>query len=275
LIRKIHTELLLAEIKTDGHAPLKFICDDNNVYYCKYLNAFNRSELNFLAYEVIANRLLNALNIPTPDIALVQVSPGTLNKELIRANRRLKEGNICFGSREIKPAQELQAVQTYSKRDFNKLANPYDVIKIAMFDLWVNNVDRGRFFDNGINYNLLVASENNRAKLVAFDNAFIFGGAHEIGIFNERSKVSSRNKLVESPFYKQVIKHISLDNLRVIVDNLIPLLAISNLKLIKNILAQLPDDWQLTLNLDNRIDRFLTNEQRIISIKNIILHSKS
>ena len=66
---QVNTELLLAEIPTDGHSPLKFSCDDGNIYYCKYLNSMNRLEINFLAYEIIANRLLGRLDIPTPEIA--------------------------------------------------------------------------------------------------------------------------------------------------------------------------------------------------------------
>ena len=40
-IFKVKTELLLEETKTSGHAPLKFICSDNNLYYCKYLVDFD------------------------------------------------------------------------------------------------------------------------------------------------------------------------------------------------------------------------------------------
>lgn len=274
MIPVINTELLLEEIETDGHAPLKFLCDNDKIYYCKYLNAINRSELNFLAYEMVASHLLNELSIPTPQVALIKIAPNTLNQKKIHFNRRLREGNICFGSLEINPAQELQSIQSFSKYEYNKLINPYDVVKIAMFDLWVNNIDRGRHFDDGINYNLLIASENNRQKIYAFDNAFIFGGVNEIGIFNGLSAVDGHNKLVQSPFYKSIVQHISVDNLRNIVDNLLPLFSVSYQELISNVLGQLPNEWDLSLNLNDRIDSFLTNGERIVTIKNIILQSK-
>lgn len=274
MIPIINTELLLEEIKTDGHAPLKFLCDNNKIYYCKYLKAFDRKELNLLAYEMVANHLLSTLSIPTPNVALVNVAEGTLNKNKIHFNRRLRAGNTCFGSQEIKPAQEIQSIQTFSKYDYNRLVNPYDVVKIAMFDLWVDNVDRGRHFGDGINYNLLLAAENKRQRLYAFDNAFIFGGVNEIGIFNSLSSVDGHNKLVRSPFYKAIVQHISVDDIRIIVDNLIPLLSVSYLELINNVLAQLPEDWGLTRDLNTRIDSFLTNGERIIRIKNTILQSK-
>ena len=223
---------------------------------------------------MVANHLLSALSIPTPKVALVNIAEGTLDKNKIHFNRRLRVGNTCFGSQEIKPAQEIQSIQTFSKHDYNRLLNPFDVVKIAMFDLWVDNVDRGRHFGDGINYNLLLASENKRQRLYAFDNAFIFGGVNEIGIFNSLSTVDGHDKLVRSPFYKAIVQHISVDDIRIIVDNLIPLLSVSYLELINKVLAQLPEDWGLTRDLNTRMDSFLTNRERIIRIKNTILQSK-
>ena len=110
-LKTIHTELLLEEVQTDGHAPLKFICDTGEIYFCKYLKTISRAELNCLAYEITANYLLKYLDIPTPEIALVEISSDTLNKEKIRYNRRLSTGKICFGSREVKFATELHAIQ--------------------------------------------------------------------------------------------------------------------------------------------------------------------
>ena len=69
-----HTELFLRETKTDGHAPLVFMCNDLNIYYCKYLKSFKKEEITCLAYEVVANKLLLKLGVPTPDIAAITVS---------------------------------------------------------------------------------------------------------------------------------------------------------------------------------------------------------
>lgn len=50
-LANLHSELLLAEMQTDGHAPLKFVCSDGNIYYCKYLKTMNKEEVNCLAYN--------------------------------------------------------------------------------------------------------------------------------------------------------------------------------------------------------------------------------
>lgn len=274
MLQVINTELLLEEIKTDGHAPLKFFCSSNNIYYCKYLNSYSKLEFNCLAYEVISNFLLNQLHIPTPKIALVKISNDTLDKTKIKFNRRLKEGNICFGSKEVKLAQELQAIQDFTKVDFNRLINPEDIIKIAIFDLWVDNTDRGRFFDDGINYNLLIESIGSKQRIIAFDNAFIFGGVKNIGIFNPLTAITTANKLVETPFYRSIVKHIDVNNFNQIVNNFIPLLTENYSQKLNHVMAQLPLEWELTRNLSERINNYLSNQEHINRIRNIILQSR-
>lgn len=275
MLKKVNTELLLEEIETDGHAPLKFICSNQDIYYCKYLNSFSRLEINCLAYEIIANFLLKKLQIPTPEIALVNISKNTLDKSKIYHNTRLREGNTCFGSKEIKFATEIQSIQDYSnKADFNRLVNPEDIIKIAIFDLWVDNKDRGRHFPGGINYNLLLEPIESKQKIIAFDNAFIFGGIESIGIFNPLFNVNSSNKLIETGLYKDIVKHIDINNFKEIVNNFIHLLHKSYFAEINNLMLNLPKEWTLTPNLGTRIDNFLTDKNHINRIKNIVLNSK-
>ncbi len=64
-------------------------------------------------------------------------------------------------------------------------------VKISLFDLWVDNTDRGR--DD--NYNLLVKTENDKFCFYAFDNAFAFGGERGLGIFSAKMPVYTNNKL--------------------------------------------------------------------------------
>lgn len=276
LIKQVNTELLLEEIKTDGHAPLKFLCDNGEIYYCKHLPTLNKSEINCLAYEVVANYLLQQLEIPTPEIALVEVLEGTLIKKLITKNRRLREGDVCFGSKEVKFAQELHAIQEIrTKTEFNKILNPTDIVKIALFDLWVNNVDRGRYFDDvGINYNLLIKPVGSKQQILAFDNAFIFGGIEQIGVFNPKMGVNANNKLVNTPYYKSLIKHIDQKKFLDIVNNFIPLLPVNYDESISNIVKELRKNWALTLNLDERIIALLSSNEHIENCKNIIIQSK-
>ena len=72
MIPTVHTLFLLVEIKTDGHSPMKFLCSDNNYYYCKYRTQFKKEELDCLVYELVCQALLKDLNIPTPEVAFAR-----------------------------------------------------------------------------------------------------------------------------------------------------------------------------------------------------------
>ena len=88
----------------------------------------------------------------------------------------MRESIVVFGSREIKHALLVDSFSiNHSKRDFNKMLNPHDIIRIALFDLWVKNGDRGRVINGGHNYNLLLIAKDKKQEIIAFDHAFIFG----------------------------------------------------------------------------------------------------
>jgi hypothetical protein len=270
------TKYLIEEMTTDGHAPLKFMCDDDEIYYCKYLNAYDKLEIDCLAYEVVAHNLLKELQIPTPDIALVTVSNGSLDKSKIKVNRRVKEGTVCFGSKAMEETFVLNdLVPVLTKKDFNRIQNPEDLIKIAIFDLWVNNSDRGRYVEPGFNYNLLIRQKITQEEIIAFDHAFIFGGTNSIGIFNKSFPMDKYNKIHTSPYYKEIVKFIAKEEFEQIVNNFIPLLRNNYEKIIRNSISDVQKVWNLTLNLDKRIIDYLSSLDRIKEIHTIILHSKS
>lgn len=164
--------------------------------------------------------------------------------------------------------------QLNSKTEFNKLLNPHDIIKIAIFDLWVNNVDRGRDFGDGYNYNLLLKPIGTKQQIVAFDHGFIFGGINQIGIFNAKTNSLTGNKLYQSAYYKSVIKHINKTDYTNIVNNFTSLLFKNHDTLINDIIEQLGAIWDLSPKLDERIIALLNTNEQIKEIKNIIIQSK-
>ena len=255
---------------------VKFICDDSFTYYCKYLIDFNPQEINCLAYEIVAHYLLKQFNIPTPDIALVAITQGTLDKSKVRVNRRLKEGFVCFGSKSVEPSAEISEFELCNtKRDYTSIVNPQDIVKIALFDLWINNVDRGRFIDPGFNYNLLSAAHPKGRKIMAFDHAFIFGGVNQIGVFNPAMGIERQDKLHQSDFYKSCIQYMDYDDFVEIVDNFIPLLQVSHQVVIESVIVQLADIWNLSPNLSQRIQDYLHCETRIKQVKDTIIATHS
>lgn len=88
------------------------------------------------------------------------------------------------------------------KKQFNNLINPQDLVKIAAFDVFVDNTDRGR----NENYNMLLQSVDKKSQIVPIDHAFAFGGVHGLRSFNPRWPLSTEEKLVQTPYFQSVVR---------------------------------------------------------------------
>jgi len=66
----LYTTTLLKEIPADGNSPMKFLCKDGHVYYCKYRSgkSFKEQEIDCLAYEIVCHFLLQHLQILRKDV---------------------------------------------------------------------------------------------------------------------------------------------------------------------------------------------------------------
>lgn len=264
------TVFLIEEIPTDGHSPLKFICDDGANYFCKYRVNTKKVELDCLIYEVVCSVLLRHLKVPTPEIALIEVTKGSYDRKHLKNNRYITAGVICFGSKELKNSllvTELDKIANIS--DFEKYKNPEDVIKIALFDLWVGNQDRGKSgsdFSPGRsnNYNLLTELTGDQRKIYAFDHGFTFDGEHAFRIFNERFLPNIKGKLFGTQIFDDMLQYIPRGRKQEIVESFITAIKKTPIDdLISPIISNLPADWRRHEPLKDKIVHFLKSESRI------------
>jgi len=67
-LKKVKSKILIEEIDTDGHSPMKFICSDNAMYFVKYRSgkSLDKKEINCLVFEMICTKILQQLHIPVP-----------------------------------------------------------------------------------------------------------------------------------------------------------------------------------------------------------------
>lgn len=75
---------------------------DLEIYYCKYRSgrSLNAQEIDCLFYEIICSKLLNQLNIPTPELVLVTISADSFVKDKLIYNKKFcKSGAIYLGSK--------------------------------------------------------------------------------------------------------------------------------------------------------------------------------
>ncbi len=185
----------------------------------------------------------------------------------LKVNKKyIKHGIIAWGSKEIMHADLVKEIEQVKKKtEFNKLQNPADLIRIAIFDLWVDNADR-----HTENYNLLVSMENGKLKIIAIDHAFTFGGLKGMNIFNVATVPHSYKKLIESQYFRSVVKHFDRWDRFEISNEFLSLIVELNLeKLINEVFAAIPSQWGISPILKNRIIDFLQSKQRITSIQQI------
>lgn len=271
------TSYLIEEIPTDGHSPLKFMCDDGDIYYCKYRVSHKKQEIDCLIYEVVCNALLQALKIPTPEIAIVEILEGSYSEDDLRRNRPFIKPNIlCFGSKEVKNAQlvtELDKIST--EQDFKSYENPEDLIRIALFDLWVGNMDRGKGgsdFEPGrsYNYNLLTAPHKQKTRIYAFDHGFTFEGENGLRIFNSSFMPNTSNKLFGTQFFQDFANYFSIERMAELIEQFITLIeSLDITSLIAEVFSELPEEWKDFDPLQDKIVNYLTDRQRIETLKDL------
>jgi len=275
----IETISLIEEIKTDGHSPMKFICSDGGIYYVKYRSgkSFNKNKLVFLLYEILCSQLLQNLHIPTPPTALVRISEASFNPENLKANKRYTKANIiAFGSKEITNSQLITDFEVIERvQDFQKILNPFDLIKIAIFDLWVDNNDRGKALKvGGYNYNLLFAPSNSKQQIIAFDHAFTFGGMQSIGLFSKNIPISPVDKLPNSPFFLSLVNFLDKKSIEALtLDFIEKCKNLSIRDILDNLPSSLPLEWYILPNITQQIEDFLTDYKRLDDIQIVIKNS--
>lgn len=283
-MKKVYTSTLLSEVPTDGHSPLKFLCDDGNIYFCKYRIKAKAIELDCLLYEVVASRLLSSLKIPTPAIAIVEIAEGSYNIHQIKANRNFIAPKVqYFGSKEVEGSDlvtELDKLNTLD--DFNAFLNPLDLVRIAVFDLWIGNNDRGKGnaeYTPGIsnNYNLLKSDVNGWIKIVAFDHGFAFEGEKGFRVFNEHFPITTHGKLFGTQVYLDFLQYLEPTEVKKTIDEFHSLLV--NLEVVSIVEAcfeEIPKDWIGNEGVKDRMIAYLTHEKRLeeiraFAIKNTVL----
>lgn len=272
-MQQIESKILIEELETDGHSPMKFICSDGEVYYVKYRSgkSFDKSEINCLVFEMVCTRLLQRLHIPVPEQALVTINENSyVPGQLVNNKRYTRGGVIGWGSKEIPQTDLVKEIEQIQKRkEFNKLLNPEDLIRIAIFDLWVDNADR-----HSGNYNLLTKLEDGKLKIVTIDHAFTFGGLNGMHIFNVTTQPCVYKKLIESQYFRSAVKHFNRKQRLDIASQFLSLISELDIEnLINEVFAQIPEEWVISPMLKQRMIDFLQSPQRITTLQQICKQS--
>jgi hypothetical protein len=193
MVHKLHSiKNIHKYFGTTGSKPVGVLCDDGNIYVCKYdRRRGDDPRLN----EYLGTCLLQCCGIPTPNMAWVQI--GIEHNPDKNAVEDIFLNDICFGSLYLPNTADFHEILEDRNITDLKYINRIDVLKIALFDLWASHQDR-----NQENTNLLVGVYENSAKerIIAIDNASIFN--FEFGERNSLKPLQYEQSMLSSVHLK-------------------------------------------------------------------------
>ncbi len=160
---------IIEKYDTQGSSPILVMANDLNQWVCKYRDA------NQLFNELLAYQFAKIWQINIPKGALIEID---YEKHVIpfkdkRGLERRFFEKECFGSLFLQNAIEVNKTILTDKDIVRRIKNKNDLLKIALFDIWLSNEDR-----TANNSNLLLqAVKGGYSILYIIDNTEIFNSS--------------------------------------------------------------------------------------------------
>jgi hypothetical protein len=175
----------ISKVYDTGTNPVRVLCDDFHEYVCKHSY---RTPAYMLFTEYLCASFLNVWRLRVPEFAFVKIQPEHVPQDIITNMVQVNNFEIpCFGSRFYEFAKEVNESLTVikeSKKELNKIKNPEDLLKIALFDRWVANEDR-----HWNNYNLLLYPQEGGTYFIPFDQEKCFNS----NMVNENQPIAQQS----------------------------------------------------------------------------------
>ncbi len=176
-------------------------CTDFNDYLCKYATG---KPADPLMWEYLAARLAQVAGLQLPSPALVKILAGHLPARTSALLSGFDFSAPCFGLRYVSSGKEMDgpsALFFKNARERHKIRDKSDLLRIALFDLWVANEDR-----HAANYNLLFSRSGGHYHWHPIDHGMVFnsGAAPRHGLV----ELSFNETLFDSPLLKTVYTHV-------------------------------------------------------------------
>lgn len=255
-IETITTQLLIKEHETEGHHPLEFLCDDDNIWYVKHL--LRITEHRLLVFELLGGVVARQLGIATPEVAFVQISPDSYERKSIKRNKWLRPDSIGFGSKQVPNVDLFTALLVpQSKSDFNQFTNPYDLVRIALLDLWIYNTDR-----KANNYNLLQQNLPKGKRVYAIDHGKALGGVRDRNPIPSL-RIDTDETLISSPFMNAMLPHMERKRIVEYIESFFYFCKHESPTTVLNVFTLLPAQWRIDPALQRQVGNFLFNAERL------------
>lgn len=231
MLPKLHSiSNITRVIDTDGSKPVVMVANDLEDYACKY------DSKNKLINEYIAHQFLPVWGLPVLSAAFVNIKKEHVSEKFLSGRIRLSDfDKPAFGLQYNNEAVDATNVFLGLKNDsyeLGKFINRLDLLKIALFDMWLANDDR-----NHNNYNILIVDY----KFVPIDHSNIFDGGR---LGNELAQLTKDDSILTSDlaltFLNQKTK--VEEEATKLTDNFRTFVSACNEKL-PSIIEAIPDEW--------------------------------
>ena len=245
------------KINTAGSEPLRLICDDYETYYVKNHQLGNPAST--IINEVLCHFLLKQWDINTPEIALINLEPASIRKDYGYKHKPIYYNRLAFGSKELEASFDIsKIIDIKGKVDYRKYHSAEMFAHIGLFDMWVDNEDRGPELKN-----LMIYETDGRYNFLAIDHAAAFRtGAYETLTFNEFYPTED-NFLLQSGFFKGLKSILNNDNQWIRNEEEKYYLYITRCKQeFSKIALLIPPEWGFTKKYETLVSDFLINQDR-------------
>ena len=227
------------ESPTNGSPPVEVLCDDFNYYLCKYSRTI---QAYGLVNEYLANQFLELWGLKVPKGVFANISENHLPNWLSDKAQPRYFRIPTFGVQRHTQAKEIDNSLAGFSAYFTKLLDRRDLLKIALFDLWVSNEDR-----HAGNYNLMIDSGSKGVSpyFMPIDHWDIFNSR---SLNNEIYLLSFEESLINSSLFTHFCKMSPklLKEVDEIVSNFNTWKKYCNDSLDK-ILKEIPDSWNIDI----------------------------
>jgi hypothetical protein len=249
---------------TVGSEPLLVLGNDYQAYFVK-----NHRQLPTAATminEVLGNLLLNAWQLPTPEIALIEMPEATLQGDWGERHKKSYYRRPAFGSKQVAGAFDLTPIANISgKVDYRKLMHPEEFARIGLFDMWVENDDRPPDLKN-----IMLHESDLRYRFLAIDQAMIFRtGAYDT-LSNKKFWPTEGNYCIQSNYFHSLKRFYKFSNpnwAKIEQENFY--LCINRCRSqFKDFRSLIPPDWGYTSEIEALIFDFLFDNDRNKEILN-------
>ncbi len=167
---RLHSIADIVRVWDTNINPVQVIASDVRDYVAKH--NLGKEPCTRLRNELLAHAYAGIWGLPTLDAALVKIDPAHVGQHISSTCQPAYFKHTCFATQFRKGSTEfnqfLDQVSYYESKRFH---NRQDLLKIALFDIWLANDDR-----TGGHPNLLVTADEEGHTIRVMDHEGIFYG---------------------------------------------------------------------------------------------------